>query len=61
MGQTLLEKRLRIEVGPWRNGAWIEDGDTMYGYGLLGTQSVIYLIVWIIKRMWRPRWRCLRR
>jgi hypothetical protein len=35
----LLERRDRIE------------GDTMFGYGLLGTLLVICLIVWIIKRV----------
>jgi hypothetical protein len=36
---------------PWKRG-WIEEGGTMFGYGLLGTLLVICLIVWIIKRMW---------
>jgi hypothetical protein len=27
------------------------EGDTMFGYGLLGTLLVICLIVWIIKRV----------
>jgi hypothetical protein len=40
----------KVHSGSYPLRGWIE-GDTMFGYGLLGTLLVICLIVWIIKRL----------